>query len=134
MSKGPAEKKDSAVSAFLARAVALHLEGKRQEALEELQGAVNAGEDSPEVHSAKGHLLYELNQFEEAANSYQRLLELVPNHPTANFNLAICQEKLTRWTEAAASFQRALVYDAERVDTRLGLGICLLHRDRKSVV
>ena len=110
MSKGPAEtKKQGAVSAFLARAVALHLEGKRQEALQELQNAVQAGEDSPEVHSAKGHLLYELNRFEEAADSYLRLLELVPNHPTANFNLAICLEKLGKWNDAGSSFQRAMV-------------------------
>src|SRR5438128_272583 len=128
MEKEQSSKKGA--SASLARAVAMHLEGKRQEALVELNQAIQAGEESTEVHSAKGHLLYELNQYEEAVRSYQRLLELVPNHPTANFNLAICLEKLARWQEAADSFQRAMVNDPDRADTRLGLGICQLHLEK----
>ena len=45
----------------VAKAVGLHLEGKRQEALDELKRAVESGDDeSPEVYSAKGHLEYEL--------------------------------------------------------------------------
>jgi hypothetical protein len=49
----------AAASSAVAKAVALHLEGKRPEALRELNRAMEAGEDSPEVFSARGHLQYE---------------------------------------------------------------------------
>src|SRR5215470_2655741 len=50
----------------LARAVSLHLEGKAREALKELDNAVESGADAPELHSARGHLQYELEMYEEA--------------------------------------------------------------------
>ena len=114
----------------VAKAVGLHLEGKRQEAHDELKRATDAGEETPEVFSARGHLEYELERYADAVKSYTRLLELVPNHPTADFNLAICQEKLSKWQEAADHFERALPRDPERMETRLGLGICLLHLEK----
>ncbi|MFN8685654.1 MAG: hypothetical protein ACK52Z_12220, partial [Acidobacteriota bacterium] len=62
----------SAGYSALARAVALHLEGKRKEALKEIQDAIEDGEQDPELFSARGHLHFELEQFEEAARSYQK--------------------------------------------------------------
>ena len=44
----------------LARAVSLHLEGKRPEALAELNLAIEGGEETAEVLAAKGHLQFEL--------------------------------------------------------------------------
>src|SRR5579862_7449651 len=40
----------------LARAVALHLAGKREEALKQLQGAVSSGQASAEIYRAMGHI------------------------------------------------------------------------------
>src|SRR5687768_18478920 len=101
----------------LGRAVTLHLEGKLKEALRELDHAIERGESSAEIHSARGHIQFELEQFDDAAGSYTKLLELDPRHPTATFNLAVCLEKLGRWSQAGECFQRA--YEGE---------------DRKSVV
>ncbi len=78
------------VPTALARSVALHLEGKRKEALTELNGAIEAGEQSPEILAAKGHIQFELEQFDDAVKTYEKLLEVVPRHATANFNLGIC--------------------------------------------
>ena len=50
----------------LARSVAFHMEGKRKEALAELNGAIEAGDQSPEILAAKGHIQFELEQFEDA--------------------------------------------------------------------
>ena len=88
------------VTPSLARAVALHLEGKRKEALRELNNAIEAGEETPEVFAAKGHIQFELEQYDDAIKTYERLLAAAPRHPTANFNLGICYEKLGRWQEA----------------------------------
>src|SRR5579863_7288482 len=116
-----------AVSPALARSVSLHLEGKRKEALKELNSAIESGEETAEVFAAKGHIQFELEQYEDAIKTYEKLLGAAPRHPTAHFNLAICYEKLGRWQEATDGFQKALETDAEREEAQLGLGICLLH-------
>jgi tetratricopeptide (TPR) repeat protein len=114
----------------LAKAVSLHLEGKAKEALKELDNVVNGGADSPEVHSARGHLQYELEFYDEAVQSYSRLLALDSRHQNGNFNLAVCLEKLGRWEHAAQQFEKALDADPQRLEAWLGLGICRLHSEK----
>ncbi|MCC6719607.1 MAG: tetratricopeptide repeat protein, partial [Acetobacteraceae bacterium] len=86
----------------LAKAVSLHLEGKAKEALRELDNAVANGADAAEVHAARGHLQYELELYDDAVQSYSRLLALDPRHLNGAFNLAVCLEKLGRWDQAGA--------------------------------
>jgi len=119
-----------ATSPALARSVSLHLEGKRKEALKELNTALENGEETTEILAAKGHIQFELEQFDDALKTYERLLASAPRHPTASFNLGICYEKLGRWTEATDSFQKALDSDPQRSEAQLGLGICLLHQEK----
>ena len=114
-------------SRYIARAVSLHLDGKAEEALRELQRAVAKGEKSAEVYSAMGQVQFELGQFEGAANSYRELLQLEPDHPMGWFNLAVCLERTGRWQEASEKFQKAAQVDPARTEAQLGLGICLLH-------
>src|SRR5580693_10812289 len=118
------------VSPALARSVSLHLEGKRKEALRELNSAIEAGEETTEVFAAKGHIQFELEQYDDAIKTYDRLLNLAPRHGTAHFNLGICYEKLGRWQEATDAFQKAVEADPQRADAQLGLGICLLHQEK----
>src|SRR5487761_2116358 len=118
------------VSPALAKSVSLHLEGKRKEALRELNTAIENGEDTPEVLAAKGHIQFELEQFDDAIKTYERLLAAAPKHPTANFNLGICYEKLGRWQDATDAFTRSLEVDPSREEAQLGLGICLLHQEK----
>ncbi len=119
-----------ATSPVLARSVSLHLEGKRKEALRELNTAIESGEESTEILAAKGHIQFELEQFDDALKTYEKLLSVAPRHPTASFNLGICYEKLGRWQEATDSFQKALDTDPQRSEAQLGLGICLLHQEK----
>src|ERR1700704_2587851 len=114
----------------LAKAVSLHLEGKRKEALQELKGAIASGGDSAEVYSAIGHIQFELEQYDDAAKSYTRLLTLEPKHNAGNFNLAVCLEKLGRYDEASERFSKALELNPNRPEARLGLAICLLHQEK----
>ena len=58
-----------AVSASLARAVSLHLEGKRKEALRELNTAIEGGEQGVDIYAAKGHIQFELEQYEDAVKT-----------------------------------------------------------------
>src|SRR6201997_438182 len=119
-----------AASPVLARSVALHLEGKRKEALRELNTAIEGGEESVEILAAKGHIQFEMEQFDDAVKTYEKLLSMAPRHQTANFNLGICYEKLGRWQEATDAFQKALEVDPQREEAQLGLGICLLHQEK----
>src|SRR5580704_17568258 len=114
----------------LAKAVSLHLEGNLQEALDEINGAIAEGEESLEIYSAKAQLQYDLEQFEEAAKSYAKVLSLNPNHTAANFHMAVCLEKVGRWQEASEFFEKSAEADPDRLDARLGLGICQLHLDK----
>src|SRR3954465_11044047 len=115
------------VSAPLAKAVSLHLNGKPEEALAELKRALDSGPQASELDSAAGHIQFELNQFADAAKTYGRLLELDPRHKSADYNLAVCLGQLDRWDEAAASFKKALDKDSSRDEAQVGLGICFLH-------
>ena len=58
---------------IFARAVSLHLEGKRKEALDELDRALHAGKGDPEIHAARGRVQFELERYEEAAASYLKI-------------------------------------------------------------
>jgi 6-phosphogluconolactonase (cycloisomerase 2 family) len=71
LSEPPADPKSAPDTAgALARAVALHLAGKRDEALDQLQRAAS-GQPSAEVYRAMGHIQFELGRFEAAASSYR---------------------------------------------------------------
>src|SRR5580704_10373902 len=118
------------VSPALGRSVSLHLEGKRKEALKELNSAIESGDETAEVFAAKGHIQFELEQYDDAIKTYERLLAIAPRHSTAHFNLGICYEKIGRWAEATDSFTKALEVDPQREEALLGLGICLLHQEK----
>jgi len=114
-------------SRSLATAVSLHLEGKAEEALKELRRAVERGENKPAIFSAMGHILYELQRYQEGVEAYAQLVELEPHHRSGYFKLAVCLEKLGRWDEAASNFRKALQIAPGNSEAQLGLGICLLH-------
>src|SRR6185295_5574238 len=97
-----------ATSQLFARAVSLHLDGRGDEALVELERALRGGEKRAEIYSAIGYIHYERKQFEEATAAYRRLLELDGAHPNGCFNLALCLQATEQWKEAAQFFEKAL--------------------------
>ncbi len=121
---------DIAKAASLAKAVSLHMEGKLDEALAEINRVLETSEGTLEVFSAKAQIQFELEMYEEAAQSYAKLLSMHPKHANANLNLAVCLERLGRWQEAADFFEKAAEAQPDRVDARLGLGIALLHLEK----
>ena len=105
----------------LAKAVSLHLEGKRNEALQELKGAAAHAGETAEFASAMGHIQFELEQYEDAAKSYTKLLSIDPKHMAGQFNLAVCLEKLGRWEEAAERFTKVLETSPTRTEAQTSL-------------
>ena len=114
----------------LAKAVSLHLEGKRQEALQELKGAMSHAGETAEFCSAMGHIQFELEQYEDAAKSYTKLLALEPKHMAGQFNLAVCLEKLGRWEEAADRFTKVLEEARTARKHVSDSAICQLHLEK----
>jgi tetratricopeptide (TPR) repeat protein len=117
---------DARLGKVLSKAASLHLEDKRQEAIEELRAAIDGGERHPALYFAMGQLQYELQDYESAAQSYAQAAMLQPLHPTAHFNTGVCLGRLERWEEAAEFFRVALANDPARMEAHLALGACLV--------
>src|SRR5438045_7182813 len=81
-------------SSALAKSLVLNAEGKTDAALQELTAALEAGEDLPEIYWTKGHLEFQLRKYDEAVQSYSKVLERFPSHKAGWFNLAVCLQKL----------------------------------------
>ena len=75
--------KTAGSQSHLARAVTLHLAGRREEALKQLQRAIAANEASAEIYRAMGHIQFELGSFDEAAKSYRILVQVKPQFAPA---------------------------------------------------
>ncbi|HEV2447164.1 MAG TPA: tetratricopeptide repeat protein, partial [Candidatus Sulfopaludibacter sp.] len=114
----------------LAQAVSLHLDGKLEQALEEINRALENQPASLELFSAKAQIQFELEQYEEAAKSYARVLSMNPRHAHANLNIAVCLERLGRWQESVEFFEKAVEAEPDRLEALLGLAVALLHVDK----
>ena len=58
----------------LARAVVLNAEGKTASAVKEVDAAVKAGLNIPELHWTKGQLEFEMGRFDESLQAYEQVL------------------------------------------------------------
>lgn len=114
----------------LVKAIVLHMEGKIEEAVKELQRGVKAGDKTADVYAALGHLQFETGRFDSAAESYAQVVEREPLHRTCHYNLAVCLEKMGRHKDALASFEKAYEINSTRVEFGIGMGVALLHLRR----
>lgn len=117
----------AASSPVLVHAVASHLEGHSESAIDSLRKAIAAGDRDPDIFVFLGQLEFESGDLEQAAATFQQLGELDLSHPNADFNRAVCLEKLSRWSDAASAF-RAASANPDLPIAWLGLGLCLLHQ------
>ncbi len=117
----------AAPSDLYGRAVALHLAGKPEEALELIEQALAAGEQNAELLAAAGYLRYERKQYEPSADAYRKLVAFDPSNGAAWFNLAAALQALGKWDEAGALFEKALAADPNHYEAHLGLGLSRLH-------
>jgi len=95
-------------SAALVKALALNMEGKTEQALREVRDAIGKGETLLELDWAEAHLEFQVGQYQEALQGYEKILSAQPNHKAAIYNAALCLEKLDRFDEAAKVFPKGL--------------------------
>ena len=123
-------KKPPKPSPILVKAIMLHMEGKIEEAIKELQRGVKAGEKAVDVYAGLGHLQFEAGRFEAAADAYREVLAREPLHKTCHYNLAVCLEKTGRHKEALTSFEKGFEINSQRAEIGIGVGVSLLHLRR----
>jgi tetratricopeptide (TPR) repeat protein len=114
----------------LVKAIVLHMEGKIEEAIKELQRGVKGGEKTLDVYAGLGHLQFEAGRFDAAADAYREVLAREPQHKTCHYNLAVCLEKTGRHKEALTSFEKGFEINPQRIEIGIGVGVSLLHLRR----
>ena len=110
----PAKPRRPAASSSLAPAIELASAGMLDEAVRELEGALERGENAGEVHGGLGHLRFEQQAWSEAESHYRKVVEHELRHPTAHYNLALCLERQSKFEEAAKGFEAALAIEPKR--------------------
>lgn len=86
---------------------------------------------TPEARSAIEQGLSEFrgNKFEEAEKTFQKVTEMVPNHPMGWINLGSVEYRLSKLEEAEKSLRKAVHLDPEVAQTWLTLGIVCYNKD-----
>jgi Flp pilus assembly protein TadD len=69
------------------------------------------------------------NKFEEAEKTFQKVTEMVPNHPMGWINLGSVEYRLGKLDEAEKSLRKAVHLDPELAQTWLTLGIISYKKD-----
>jgi tetratricopeptide (TPR) repeat protein len=134
------------IPAALARAAVLHLQGRVEEALAEIETAIAAGESSAALLAARQQLSAQRGcapaqttlvaeaeaafvdaRFEDAAEHCARLAEMSPDQAEPWFNLGVAYERSGRAEEAAAAYREAARRNPRSAAALVNLG-ALLHQ------
>jgi predicted O-linked N-acetylglucosamine transferase (SPINDLY family) len=108
------------------QAVALHAQGRLNEALPLYQRALAADPNHVEALTLAGGALTQAGQIETALQLLQRAVQLKPNSPQAFAHLGAAWRRAGRPANATAAFERALSLDAKLADAHLGYANLLL--------
>ena len=123
----PTKKRRPAESSALGRAVNLAAAGKLDDAIKELEGAAARGENPVEVYNGLGHLRFEQQNWDAAAECYAKVTATESWNLSAHYNLGLTLERQGKFEEAAKSFETAVQLDPQRWQAQAGRGLCLLH-------
>ncbi|MCW5592172.1 MAG: tetratricopeptide repeat protein [Burkholderiales bacterium] len=113
------------VQTHLARASALGILGRREEALAGYDSAIALAPDSAEAHLNRGIVLGELGRREEALASCERAAVLRPDFALAHYNHGLALHALGRLPEALAAFDRAIALRADLAGAHNNRGVVL---------
>jgi len=108
-------------------------QGKVSEAAAEFRKALeNLSYPTPEIAAYNlGKAAYQLKDFAVAAESYERSLAILPNHPEARFELGMSYAQLGRLADAEKAFTAALQLRPDVARTRYELGMVLFKLGRR---
>jgi Flp pilus assembly protein TadD len=111
-------------------AIQLKNEGRFEQAILELQPALEAEPHSVPLLTVMGFCLLELDRRQEAAKIFEVALRLEPNSAEANFGYGWAAERLGSLEVAESSYRRAVALNPNHADALAGLaGTCARRRD-----
>jgi serine/threonine protein kinase/Tfp pilus assembly protein PilF len=91
--------------------------GRHEEALAEMEKALELDPLSLPIHTNLGWLLYLGRKYDEAAKQLKKTLEMEPNFMLAHRRLSQVYAQKGMYQEAAAEFEKALALSGEDVET-----------------
>jgi len=107
---------DTSFPARYARAIAYYKETETDKAVGLIDGLIKDYPDNPYLWELKGQVLFEAGRPKEAEPAHRRSVELKPNAPLLQINLAqsiLAQEDGKRADEAIAHLQKALAVEKD---------------------
>ncbi len=123
----PSKATRPAAAGALADAVQQATGGRLEEAAKTLESAAQQGQDPGEVYSALGHVRFEQQLWEEAAECYRKVAALAGPQPTAHYNLGLVLERQGKFNDAAAAFEVAAEQNPKLWQAFAGMGTCFLY-------
>jgi tetratricopeptide (TPR) repeat protein len=89
------------------RAVVLHLLGRNEEAIAELDRAANLDPNNPYRYSSRAYLKDRIGDLAGAIADYEKAIELDPEDAVSYNNLGLVEEKMGRKEKAQQNFTKA---------------------------
>ena len=96
--------------------------GRKGEALNANQKAVQLAPQDAEAHSNLGTTLQDLGRLDEAEASFTQAIALKPDFAGAHFNLGITLKALDRLEKAEASYRQAIAFKPDYAEAHSNLG------------
>ena len=112
-------------SAWTVLGAVLRATGRKSEALDTNQTAVELFPQDATAQSNLGISFKELGRLEEAEASYRQAITLKPNLAGVHYNLGVTLQELGRLDEAEASFRQAIALKPDYAEAHGNLGITL---------
>ena len=112
-------------SAWTVLGAVLRATGRKSEALDTNQTAVELFPQDATAHSNLGISFKELGRLEEAEASYRQAILLKPNLAGVHYNLGVTLQELGRLDESEASFRQAIALKPDYAEAHSNLGVTL---------
>jgi predicted TPR repeat methyltransferase len=109
--------------------VLAHQRGQSERGIALIRRALAGAPGSAGMYNNLGNILYEADQFDEAASAYEQALLLSPEAGTFN-NLGAARRAQRRLDDASAAYRAALALDPKHALTHQNLGNLLASRGR----
>jgi protein O-mannosyl-transferase len=109
---------------------ALYEQGKTDEAIAEIQTALNITPSLADAHNDLGSALVQKGKWDEAMTSYREALQFQPNHADAHYNLGVALFQKGLVNEAIEQFEKAIELRPYHVLAHNNLGAALLQEGR----
>jgi tetratricopeptide (TPR) repeat protein len=112
------------------RAIAMEQAGKTEEAVAELEKALEAAPNNVQSHISLISLYGKLGQFEKAEQHYQSAVSLNPNQAETYYNYGVLLVKRGKNQDAERAFRRVLEINPYYAEAHHNLGVLLEERGR----